>query len=79
MFNYQVMLRTNSIFNTPNCFAVYVMGFYVNFLMKEYGTPIKAEEKMRELHGLMMKAIEGSHLTMRFEGGSGASVKTIVL
>lgn len=47
--------------------------------MKEYGTPIKAEEKMRELHGLMMKAIEGSHLTMRFEGGSGASVKTIVL
>jgi hypothetical protein len=34
---------------------------------------------MRELHGLMMKAIEGSHLTVRFEGGSGASVKTIVL
>lgn len=39
MFNYQVMLRTNSIFNTPNCFAVYVMGFYVNFLIKTYGTP----------------------------------------
>jgi phosphoserine aminotransferase len=43
MFSFEVMLRTNSIFNTPNCFAVYVLGENVKYLKQAYGAPEKAQ------------------------------------
>lgn len=39
MFSYEVMLRTNSIFNTPNCYAVYILGEYIDYLIRTYKNP----------------------------------------
>lgn len=33
MMSYAVFLKMNSIFNTPNCFAVYCLGVYVKYLI----------------------------------------------
>ncbi len=50
MFSFEVMLRTSSIFNTPNCFSVYVLGKYVKYLLDTYQSPQQVHKKMVETH-----------------------------
>lgn len=58
MFSYEVMLRTNSIFNTPNCFAVYVLGEYVEYLSSRYENPENAYIKIQEIYIKVKKELE---------------------
>lgn len=79
MFSFEVMLRTSSIFNTPNCFAVYVLGENVRYFKSAYGTPEQVKTRLQCLHDKLAEELQKRSSPFQMVKSSSDSIKTVKL
>ncbi|MCA9294344.1 MAG: 3-phosphoserine/phosphohydroxythreonine transaminase [Phycisphaerales bacterium] len=60
MFDYQVQAAKESRYNTPNTFAIYLMGQVFKWIKKEFGSLEQAETYNRDKARLIYDAIDNS-------------------
>ena len=60
MFDYNVQAKGQSRYNTPNTFAIYLMGQVFKWIKKEFGTLEQAERYNRDKAAIIYDAIDGS-------------------
>lgn len=60
MLNYKEMAEAGSLYNTPPCFTIYVIGLVTRWLLEEVGGLEKMHELNRKKAGLLYDAIDQS-------------------
>jgi phosphoserine aminotransferase len=60
LLDYKLMAENDSLYNTPPCFAIYMIGKTTQYLLNEFGTLDKVHEHNENKAGLIYNAIDNS-------------------
>jgi phosphoserine aminotransferase len=76
MLNYQTLSESNSMFNTPPCFAIYMAGLVFDWMVSNGGIDAM-EERNKQKSGLLYKYLDQSSLFKSTVAGNDRSIMNV--